>query len=277
VFCQAWPDRGVVDSSHTVRILVQHFVKEKPTALYITEFSPLDLLRSLPYEPGKIGLASADGLASIKWISKSPEGAERTIILMTFDMYEMKFHHSGRYFPISSAENMSGAGMDQILIWRNHALIPASTSDLNQGFPIRTETLLGPSLTDLRLNSRKQRLSENIAKSKVKSSSPGANDKLLVAIREGGANIERPGPTLCCGTDEFEDDGILSYSTDEDHAVGISYLWVLRNDRAERCRFDTSSMLRGDEDFVVFFGEAGYAVWRFDKHATLPRDGQQGQ
>jgi hypothetical protein len=51
---------------------------------------------------------------------------------------------------------------------------------------------------------------------------------------------------------QFAEDARLSLSTDP-------------LDQSDQSRF-----IRGDDDFVVLFGDEGYVVWCFDEKVTLP-------
>ena len=189
-----------------------------------------------------------------QWINPS-EGGNDTLgllLVVKFDTRRNMFSTGSYHLPDKPHQHLSTifrnhVNLDQPHIWRDQALLPVYTID-----------------------------------SSIRNSAPSVNQIIAMGINNC-SEIQKPSLIPWYGRLGPEDTQI--FRTWDDSRLGdcgTAFCWIGGMGFAEDARktlytshtrlqqSDNTRMMRGDDDFVVLFGGAGYVVWCFDKDMSLP-------
>lgn len=188
-----------------------------------------------------------------RWINLEQGGNDTLglLIVVKFDIRTRAFSTGSYHLPDDSTHSTStifhnGVELEQPLIWRDQALLPVYR--------------IGPL---------------------IRNSAPSVDDMIAMSINECSKIRKGPAEIPWYGKLGAKDRQVHKVRDDSGLAdVGAAFCWIGGAQFAEDARLslgadhldhsDQTRMMRGDDDFVVLFGDEGYVVWCFDEEVTLP-------
>jgi hypothetical protein len=243
---------GTPDAFHTF-----HLASSKPDANFRH--------RCISLEDGHVGIMTTDEVFYIpettkehavrplpsphpckhQWINPS-EGDNDTLgllLVVKFDTRKNIFSTGSYHLPDKPHQHLStifryDVDLDQPHIWRDQTLLPVYTID-----------------------------------SSIRDSAPSVNEIIAMAVNNC-SEIQKPSLIPWYGRSGPEDTQIFQTWDDSRLAdCGTTFCWIggmrfaedaraiLGTNRNQLSQSDNSRMMRGDDEFVVLFGGAGYVVW----------------
>jgi hypothetical protein len=190
-----------------------------------------------------------------QWINLAPGGKDTLglLIVVKFDIRKRTFSTGSYHLPDNPIDNTStifhyGVELNQAHIWRDQALLPVyRTGHSIQKSAPGVEDMIAMSVTECSKIPKRTGPVEIPWYGKV-----GSEDRQIHKVPDD-SRLADSGAAFCwIGGAQFAEDARLSLITDP-------------NDQSDQTRF-----VRGDDDFVVLFGDEGYVVWCFDEGVSLP-------